>query len=68
MQNQLTYLEDFKAMQCFLEKYYKETNSDDIGCLLGEMSFDVWKDMSTGDPATWLDWLQAIDIVKKSSK
>ncbi len=35
MKGKLTYLEAFKVMNCFLEKYYEQTSSEDIGSLLG---------------------------------
>ena len=68
MENKLSYQEAFTAMQFFLEKYYEETSSDDIGCLLGEISMNIWSDGSTGDPAAWSEWLQAINKVLKTRK
>jgi len=52
-------------MQVFLEKYYEETKSDDVGSLLGDISLDIWKDGSTGDPAAWCEWIQCIEEVTK---
>ncbi len=60
MEEKLTYLEAFKSMQCFLEKYYEETQSDDIGSLLGDISLGMWEDGSTGDPAAWNDWVKCV--------
>jgi len=62
----LTYLEAFKAMCCFLEKYYEQTSSDDIGSLLGEMQ--ILEDQSTADPAAWEDWINCIQkIISRNS-
>jgi len=58
MKESLTYLEAFKAMSCFLEKYYDQTSSDDVGSLLGEIR--ILEDGSTADPAAWEDWMNCI--------
>ena len=66
MKKTLSYKEAFMAMQIFLEKYYEKTNSDDVGSLLGELSFDIWEEGSTGDPACWREWIQCIEkVIKK---
>lgn len=59
MNKQLTHLEAFKSMHCFLEKYYEQTSSDEIGVLLGEMR--LLEDNSTADPAVWEDWIICIE-------
>lgn len=48
----------YKAMFFFLEKYYRDTQSDDVGSLLGEMS--LLPDGSTADPASWNTWLECV--------
>jgi len=63
MEKKLTYLEAFKSMQCFLENYYEQTDSDDVRSLLGNISLDIWKDGSTGDPAAWSEWIECIEKV-----
>ena len=45
-------------MQLFLERYYENTHSDDVGALLGGMS--VLRDGGTADPAAWEDWIEAV--------
>jgi hypothetical protein len=57
----LTRLEAFKAMSCFLEKYYEETQSDDVGALLGEMQ--ILEDRDPFDTATWHDWMNCVKKV-----
>jgi len=58
----LTLKEAYAAMYVFLEKRYNQTKSDDIGGMLGDMSF--LQDGSTADPATWGDWLKSIGLGK----
>lgn len=55
--------EAFEAMLDFLEKYYQRTNSDDVACILSDITL-VGKE-ETADPAAWHDW---IDSVKKILK
>ena len=45
-------------MQLFLERFYENTHSDDVGALLGDMS--VLGDGGTADPAAWEDWMDAV--------
>lgn len=56
--------EAFKAMELFLEIYYKYTNSDDIGTLLSGMQ--LLEDGITADPAMWEEWLECIKKVVKN--
>ena len=39
VENKLTDLQAFYAMRLFLEKYYEETSSDDVGSLLDDLQF-----------------------------
>jgi hypothetical protein len=59
----LTEEEAFKAMVIFLERYYNETHSDDIGSLLSDLI--LLDDKKTADPAAWNDWINAINKTKK---
>ena len=61
--NNLTVLQAFNAMRKFLEKYYNETSSDDVGSLLGELQF--LDDGETADPAAWIDWTECVKEVLK---
>jgi hypothetical protein len=57
----LTPLQAFKAMAIFLDEYYWLTKSDDLGGLLGAMSFDIFGDgTQTADPAIWDDWIDCL--------
>jgi hypothetical protein len=51
----------YKAMFLFLQKYYRETKSDDVGGLLGGMSF--LPQGGTADPASWNDWIKCVQSV-----
>jgi hypothetical protein len=55
----ISHLEAFKAMQCFLEKYYEQTKSVDIGSLLGDLQ--ILQDKTTADPTAWHDWMECIN-------
>ena len=56
--NNLTEKQAFLAMVFFLEEYYQQTESDDVGALLG--SLQLLEDGMTADPAIWDDWLEVI--------
>jgi hypothetical protein len=45
----------------FLDTYYQQTQSDDIGALLG--SLQLLEDGKPADPAMWHDWLQCIEKI-----
>jgi hypothetical protein len=58
----LTVQEGFAAMRLFLEDYYEQTHSDDIGALLGDLQ--ILEDGMTADPAVWDDWLACVNQVE----
>jgi len=43
----------------FLGKRYAASPSDDLGVLLGGLR-PIWGPGTTGDPAAWYDWLEAV--------
>jgi hypothetical protein len=61
MNKHLSPLDAFKTMACFLEKYYDQTQSDDVGSLLGDLQ--LLADGGTSDPAAWHDWLDCVHKV-----
>lgn len=61
----LTPAEAFQAMILFLEKYYEQTQADDIGALLG--SLQLLEDGQPADPALWQDWLASFESAMLSS-
>ena len=63
----MTSLEALKKMTVFLDKFYKQTKSDDLGLLLSDISLDTFLDGQTADSAAWADWLEAIKYIKKSN-
>jgi hypothetical protein len=52
----------YMAMIIFLEKFYLQTHSDDLGGMLGELS--MLSDGSSADSAALYDWNDAVDSVK----
>ena len=56
----------FDAMCHFLEEYYKQTKSDDVGSLLGDLQIDASN--RTADPAAWNDWLKSVKAATESKK
>ena len=63
MNNMLTVLQAYRAMQFFLEDYYNKTLSNDLGSLLGDMQ--LFPDGGTFDPAVWDEWLNSVGDKKK---
>jgi hypothetical protein len=61
----ISLLDAFKAMQLFLEHYYEQTKSDDVGSLLGDLQ--ILSDKSTADPAAWYDWMKCVQKIAKLS-
>jgi hypothetical protein len=56
----LTVRQALDAMFTFLVQYYRETHSDDVGSLLGELPSVGALGTNSGDPAAWFDWLRAV--------
>ena len=49
----------YRAMIIFLEGYYRATNADDIGALLGSLS--IQPDGLPADSALWVEWKGAVE-------
>lgn len=62
-EKKLNIKEAYLAMYRFLEIEYELTGSDDIGGLLGGMSF--LEDGGTADPSVWENWIGAIKEIKR---
>ena len=56
----LTVRQALDAMFEFLVQYYRETHSDGVGSLLGELPRVGEVGTNSGDPAAWTDWLRAV--------
>jgi hypothetical protein len=54
----LTARQAFEAMELFLEKFYENTHSDDVGGLLGDLQ--IVGDGMPADPAAWQDWMRCV--------
>ncbi len=55
---QLSAEQAYKAMFLFLDKYYQDTKSDDVGSLLSGMTLVA--DGMPADPAYALEWQECI--------
>lgn len=55
----LTRMQALMVMRNFLEKYYEQTSSDNIGTLLGDTM--ILSNGSTADPAALSDWRRSIE-------
>ncbi|WP_368931839.1 hypothetical protein [Achromobacter xylosoxidans] len=56
----LTVEEAYRAMFYFLEGEYELTKSDELGGILGSLSWHIWTDGRPADPAAWQDWETAV--------
>ena len=65
MNRKLTPTEAFYAMTLLLDNFYLETNSDDVGSLLGDLQ--LARGGGTFDPAAWNNWIKSISKVKKEN-
>ena len=63
---ELTIEEAFEAMTLFLEIYYENTNSEDVGGLLSSMM--ILENGITADPAVWHDWIDSVEKAKQNIK
>lgn len=50
----------------YLKDYYQRGHSDEVGIMLGSMSF--LENGGTADPAVWSDWESAFDRAMNKSK
>lgn len=67
-ENKLTYFEAFNCMREFLEIYYSNTKSNDVGDILSATQLSIWEDGGTADPACWGEWILCVEKVKKNGK
>ena len=51
----------YMAMFLYLEQYLAESGLDDLKCVISDLLFTL--DGTTMDPATWANWLEAVDSV-----
>lgn len=75
MKSQITIKQAYKAMFIFIRRYYyRKGEPTEIGNLLSDIQLlshlydDIRKEsdeagLSTADPASWEDWLEAIDTI-----
>ena len=60
--NKISIEEAYQAMFYYLENLYELTKSSDLGGFLGSMT--LLDDNKPIDPATWEDWINAIEKMK----
>jgi len=58
---QLTSKQAYRAMFYLWEEFYRTTKSDEIGSMLGGLSWEIWADKTSGDPAFWEYWKAAVE-------
>jgi hypothetical protein len=63
MDDKLTTLQSFNVMYEFLDMYFLQNRSSDLGTILSSMSF--LSDGTTADTAMWGMWIESIDNVCK---
>ncbi len=57
----------YQAMFTYLEKYYNQTKSSDIGALLGSMQ--LLEDGHPADKAIWNEWINIIsDLIDEKKE
>jgi hypothetical protein len=61
----LTAKQAYFAMYIYLEKLYRNTNSENLAGFLGSMS--LLDDGTTADPAVWQDWMESISKAIQAS-
>lgn len=63
MNDKLTTLQSFNVVSEFLDIYFLQNRSSDLGTILSSMSF--LSDATTADTAMWGMWIESIDNVCK---
>jgi hypothetical protein len=67
MEEKLSLIQAYKAMFAFICSYYfRKGEPDELGSLLGDIQ--LWEDGTTADPASWYDWLKAVDKVMNNNQ
>lgn len=59
MNKSLTVEQAYRAMFYFLEKEYERTKADEIGGLLGSLSWQITNGNGPADAGAWEDWQEA---------
>ncbi|WP_230681359.1 hypothetical protein [Burkholderia vietnamiensis] len=60
-EQKLTVEQAYRAMFYFLEHEYELTKSDELGGMLGSLSWQIWEGgHGPADPAAWQDWQDAV--------
>ncbi|MEM5370057.1 hypothetical protein V4C53_29020 [Paraburkholderia azotifigens] len=60
-ERKLTIEQAYRAMFYFLEHEYELTKSDELGGMLGSLSWLIWEGgHGPADPGAWQDWQEAV--------
>jgi len=60
-EQKLTIEQAYRAMFYFIEREYELTKSDELGGMLGSLSWQVWEGgHGPADPGAWQDWQDAV--------
>lgn len=57
--DKITVEQAYRAMFYFLENEYELTQSDELGGMLGALSWEIFSG-GPADSAAWIDWLHAV--------
>ena len=68
-EQKLTIEQAYRAMFYFLEQEYELTKSDELGGMLGSLSWGIWKDVAgPADPGAWEEWMEAVQKALSKSE
>lgn len=59
-EQKLTVEQAYRSMFYFLEQEYDRTKADEIGGLLGSLSWHITQGQGPADPGAWQDWQDAV--------
>lgn len=59
-EQKLTVEQAYRAMFYFLEHEYDLTKADELGGMLGSLSWEITGGHGPADPGAWSEWLEAV--------
>jgi hypothetical protein len=62
----LTIHQAYAAMLLFLQRYYNNTQSEDVAILISGMY--LIDEGSTADPGSWFEWMEDVETVMRASR
>ena len=67
-EQKITIEQAYRAMFYFLENEYELTKADELGGLLGSLSWQIWERGGPADPGVWEEWQEAISKALSTSE